>query len=190
MLFYFSLFKAPSAVLKLLESVSRRFFWGHGEGEKKMHWISWSQIQKPLSEGGLGVVNFKLKNEALLAKWIWRFVSQQDAIWKDVITEFYGRDGGMFLSRPLAEKSLWATIVNCCNDVKVQNQSLLASFRKILANGSQASFWMDREAGQGTTLKDLFPSFSLWRPIKTFVLKIDGALITGHGEELGSGERK
>lgn len=38
-LYYFSLFRAPMSILKVLESVRRIFFWGGDEENKKMAWI-------------------------------------------------------------------------------------------------------------------------------------------------------
>ena len=63
----------------------------------------------------------------------------------------------MHLSRPLSGKSLWAMIVNCCKEIKVQNHNLVSSFKKKLATGSQALFWKDMAVGQGSRLKELFP---------------------------------
>ncbi|KAE8732842.1 Myosin-3 [Hibiscus syriacus] len=47
-----------------------------------MHWVSWKKICKPLSGGGLGVVDLNLTNRALLGKWVWKFANEKDSIWK------------------------------------------------------------------------------------------------------------
>ncbi|XP_024982131.1 uncharacterized protein LOC112518597 [Cynara cardunculus var. scolymus] len=72
-LFYFSLFKAPNSVLKSLESTRRKFFWGFKEDEKRIHLVAWEKILNSKSKDGLGVISLRAKNDALLAKWIWRF---------------------------------------------------------------------------------------------------------------------
>ncbi|KAJ9559906.1 hypothetical protein OSB04_005066 [Centaurea solstitialis] len=155
-LHFFSLFKAPSSIIKSLDSIRRGFFWGFSEREKKLHWIAWNDVQTPASKG-LGVTNLQFKNDALLAKWIWRFLSFEDAIWKDVISELYGKDGGIFNSRALATKSTWASIINCCKGIVLQNQSFIASFKKTIAFGSKTPFWKDAELGHGSKLKEIFP---------------------------------
>ena len=111
-LYAFSLFKVPQGVLKSLESIRRRFFWGYKEREKKICWVSWNQIMRPKSKGGLGIASLKIKNEGLLSKWIWRFFTEDGAVWKDVIREFYGVDGGLNSNRMINGNTIWGSIVN------------------------------------------------------------------------------
>jgi hypothetical protein len=45
-----------------------RFFW-EGQGNKrKYHLVAWQEICKPKDQGGLGVMNTKLMNQALMLK--------------------------------------------------------------------------------------------------------------------------
>ena len=44
-------------------------------------------------KGGLGIRKIDLLNKALLGKWIWRFASEKDNIWKRVIGVKYGQEG-------------------------------------------------------------------------------------------------
>ncbi|KAJ9535108.1 hypothetical protein OSB04_un001812 [Centaurea solstitialis] len=178
-LFFFSLFKAPKAILKLLESIRRRFFWGFKDDEKKLVWIAWKKVLKSKSNGGLGVTSFKIKNDALLSKWIWRFLSSKDAIWKDVIAEFYGPDGGLFSSSPLSGKSTWAAIVNGCRDLQVAGQTLIASFSKTIAKDSQSLFWEDLAIGQGSKLKDIYPRLYALEKNKNACFKERWILVNG-----------
>ncbi|GJT44118.1 hypothetical protein Tco_0952833 [Tanacetum coccineum] len=65
-LYYLSLFKAPTSVIFLLESIRRRFFWGFKDNEKKMVWVSWQKIMSSTKNGGLGVESIKDKNIGLM----------------------------------------------------------------------------------------------------------------------------
>jgi hypothetical protein len=48
-----------------------RFFW-EGVGEKrKFHWVNWPEVCRPKDQGGLGVINTRFLNIALMTKWIW-----------------------------------------------------------------------------------------------------------------------
>ncbi|XP_024990648.1 uncharacterized protein LOC112524938 [Cynara cardunculus var. scolymus] len=104
---------------------------------------------------GIGVSEAEVNNMA--AKWVWRFLSSSNAIWKDVISEFYGEGGGLFSNRPLAGNSVWVSIVNTCRNVKVAGQNVIHSFTKQIAKESNSLFWKDASIGQGSKLKDLFP---------------------------------
>ena len=73
----------------------------------------WSQICQPLSSGGLGILNLRLFNRALLGKWLWRFGNEREALWRQVILSKYGSlQGGWTygdVSRPNGV-SLWKNI--------------------------------------------------------------------------------
>ncbi|KAL4379924.1 hypothetical protein GQ457_02G032650 [Hibiscus cannabinus] len=58
-----------------------RFLWGSGDN-KGIHWVSWENIVLPKSYGGLGLINFKIKNRALLNKWLWRFGTETNSLWR------------------------------------------------------------------------------------------------------------
>ncbi|KAJ9561194.1 hypothetical protein OSB04_006354 [Centaurea solstitialis] len=156
-LYTFSLFKVPQGVLKVLESCRRRFFWGHNVGDKKICWISWNQILQPKSNGGLGITSLRVKNDALLSKWIWRFYTEAGAVWKDVISEFYGADGGFQSNSIATAKSTWASIVNNSSSLILSGQNFLSSFKKSIAKDSDSLFWKDETVGGGVKLKDVFP---------------------------------
>ena len=67
-----SLFKMPAGVVKKLESLRSRFFWGAVDEEKKIHWVKWDFILNSRDKGGLGVGSLSAINKALLYKWKWR----------------------------------------------------------------------------------------------------------------------
>ena len=69
---YFSLYLAPSMVLKKLESLRRNFFIGGGINAKKVTWIAWKNTISSKEQGGLGIGSLKALNMALLAKWWWK----------------------------------------------------------------------------------------------------------------------
>ncbi|GJT17712.1 putative RNA-directed DNA polymerase [Tanacetum coccineum] len=53
--YYFSNFKAPKKIIKKLESIRRKFFWGGNSDENKISWIAWDKIISPRHKGGLGI---------------------------------------------------------------------------------------------------------------------------------------
>lgn len=49
-----------------------RFFWEGVGNKKKYHMIKWEALASPKEFGGLGFVDTRAMNKALLAKWIYK----------------------------------------------------------------------------------------------------------------------
>ncbi|KAH1219371.1 MMS19 nucleotide excision repair [Glycine max] len=62
-LFYMSFFRIPSAVIKRLTAIQRRFLWGGNSEGKKIAWISWQQVCAPKEKGGLGIKDIKVSSQ-------------------------------------------------------------------------------------------------------------------------------
>ena len=58
--------------------------------KNKICWVMWGDIFKPKDEEGLGIKDLKNFNMDLLAKWRWRFLNDDKALWKDVLKAKYG----------------------------------------------------------------------------------------------------
>ncbi|XP_022024308.1 uncharacterized protein LOC110924624 [Helianthus annuus] len=50
-----------------------------------MNWVLWDVVTEPKTEGGLSLTRLELNNKALLVKWLWRYHSEQQALWRRVI---------------------------------------------------------------------------------------------------------
>ena len=68
-LFLLSIFKMPKGVRDKIIHIEREFLCGWGHDHRKKAWVNWDIICKPKSEGGLGVLELKNFNKALLGKW-------------------------------------------------------------------------------------------------------------------------
>jgi len=88
--YFLSLFPIPSSVASRIEKLHRDFLWGGLGEEFKYHLVSWSTVCSPISEGGLGIRNLRIFNQALLGKWLWRFAHEREALWRSVVDAKYG----------------------------------------------------------------------------------------------------
>jgi hypothetical protein len=93
-IFYLSFMKLPVKVWKRLVRIQREFLWGGVGGGRKINWVSWKKVCQPKEEGVLGVRDIRLVNLSLLAKWRWRLIHHDDALWKEVLREKYGNNIG------------------------------------------------------------------------------------------------
>ncbi|KAJ9535894.1 LOW QUALITY PROTEIN: hypothetical protein OSB04_un000950 [Centaurea solstitialis] len=147
---YSSLQKKSFAFLKI------EIFWGMKDDEKKIPWVAWSKICADLEDGGLGVGSLKAQNIALIAKWWWRFYTDDGGLWKAVIRAFHGPSGSLSSSfGGRKQAGLWRYICRIQMDLSKVNVPLNGLFRCVIGSNSNFSFWKD-EWVHGGTLKDRF----------------------------------
>ncbi|GKB37353.1 hypothetical protein Tco_0882295 [Tanacetum coccineum] len=60
--------------------------------------VKWNSILLDSKYGGFGVGCLRSKNLSLLGKWKWRFLTEENTLWRTVIKEFYGEYGGFHSS--------------------------------------------------------------------------------------------
>nr|GEV40391.1 copia protein [Tanacetum cinerariifolium] len=113
-IYYFSIFKAPEVVIKILESLRASFFWGATGDKRKLAWIKWSNILASLEKGGLRVDSLKAFNNSLLLKWIWRLLKSPSALWVKVLKSIDGDEMGIELK---GCQNKWPLSSHCWYDV-------------------------------------------------------------------------
>jgi hypothetical protein len=119
-----------------------KFFWEGRGTKKKYHLVSWPSICQPKCQGGLGVMNTKAMNIALMAKWIWRIYSEQnpELLWLRLLKAKY-KTKEIFSTNPVGCSPFWHSIH------KVKEQFKLG-VRFLPRRRSSASFWKDLWLGE------------------------------------------
>lgn len=113
LVYFMSLFRAPKSVINLLDKAIREFLWHSMEGENKFHLVDWSKACLPFDQGGLRTRSLGEVNRALLAKWLWRYGAELDALWRKVIhAKYHFHESSWFSERPRGSfgSSLWKDI--------------------------------------------------------------------------------
>jgi len=124
-------------------------------------WASWEKVCEPREAGGLGVINIKFFNIALLGKWIWRLGYSKGGLWKEVVDSKYG--GWRNLKGPRSNKigSLWWRELKVIWSMKEWGEKFDDRFRWKVGNRKEIRFWEDKWVGN-LELKNKFPRlFSL-----------------------------
>ncbi|GJU97790.1 RNA-directed DNA polymerase, eukaryota [Tanacetum coccineum] len=152
-IYWMSLYKVPKAVLASMEAIRRKFFNGAHDNEEKISWVKWSKVLSPKKHGGLGVSSFYALNRALLFKWVWRYISQDNSLWARVISSIHG---SKFQDLVLSPSSLWISIVREVRVLKSRGVDLVSYCKKRVGNGLRTSFWEEVWIGDNS-LSSVFP---------------------------------
>jgi len=55
-------------VCNQIKRIKAKFLWGWGFEERKITWVSWEKVCKPIKEGRLGIKDITKFNDVLLTK--------------------------------------------------------------------------------------------------------------------------
>jgi hypothetical protein len=118
---------------------------------KKVSWVKWEVVCKQKRNGGLGVKDIRVMNVSLLAKWHWRLLDGEKALWKDVLEVKYGPCVGTLLeggSRTWPRhSSCWWKELNRIGDFGGERWFNSEVSRRV-GNGLNTSFWNVKWCGE------------------------------------------
>ena len=128
--------KLPVGVIENIDRIRRQCLWRGNDATKKGgNLAAWHMVQKPKSKGGLGVINLRLQNDALLLKHLHKFYAKKDIPWANMIwTKYYLRKvphassevGSFWWKDVLRLNTLYRGIAKCT-----------------IGDGSTITFWED-----------------------------------------------
>jgi hypothetical protein len=171
-LYFFSFFKAPCCVIKQLVRIQRNFLWGGSIEDKKLCWIKWDQICLSKAQGGLGVKNLALFNKALLCKWKWRFLTEDDALWAALLRFRYGHLPsivltGNTLSNNAKSSIWWRDIIGL--ERENDDNWFMSNIGSMVGDGKNIGFWRFKWYG-GQSFSALFPDLFAKEAVKDVLI--------------------
>lgn len=83
----------PIKIEKRIDKLRNNFLWQGNKEIKLFNLVNWMSVIKDRKDGGLGIRNLRQQNKILLIKWSWRFNTEVEVLWVDVIRNKYGTDG-------------------------------------------------------------------------------------------------
>ncbi|GJZ46329.1 RNA-directed DNA polymerase, eukaryota, reverse transcriptase zinc-binding domain protein, partial [Tanacetum coccineum] len=97
-----------------------------------------------------------ISRQALLFKWVWRFLSQNDSLWPRVIRGIHGDDGKLNATVTHHHSSIWLDIIQEVDSLKRQGMDLVGFIRKKVGDRNGPLFWEDTWKGD-VAFKVLYP---------------------------------
>ena len=138
-----SLFRMPNSVARRLEKLQRDFLWGGGNLEWKAHLVKWEVVCGDKEKGGLGIRKLTLLNKVLLGKWIWRFVCDKEALWKQVLLAKYGQEDFGWRTK----KAVGAFGVGVWKEILKETGWCWDNLAFKVGKGNKIRFWTDTWCG-------------------------------------------
>jgi hypothetical protein len=130
--------KIPITIFIHFEKSGRQFLWA--DKEDKIHGkclASWEMICRPKGQGGLGVLDLRIQNKALLIKNLHKFYNQKDIPWVKLLWQAYYNNGQLPHLGNTKGSFWWKDCL-----------SLMQDYRDItsisISNGKTCSLWKDK----------------------------------------------
>ena len=149
-LFYMSYLEVPIAIKDQIIKYMRYCLWRKKTDDvqaKGQALVSWDKICRPKNQGGLGVLNLRIQNNALLLKNLDKFYNHQDIPWVHLIWETYYKNGKL-PGRSMEGSFWWKSHIKLIDNYKGMAKCNLNS-------GKSAYFWSD--LWQDECLMNKFP---------------------------------
>jgi ribonuclease HI len=131
-------FRIPKALCKEINSLMMRFFWGHKENEKRIHWMSWNKMGISKKHGGMGFRDLVCFNKALLAKQIWRLWKNPDSLIARIMkAKYYPKCSVLEASLGNRPSFAWRSIQGASDLIK-------GGLIWRVGNGKKVRIWKDK----------------------------------------------
>jgi hypothetical protein len=88
--YYMSSLQLPVTVIKAIDTARKNCLWrGNNPSSTRKSLASWDRVCTPKEKGGLGVINLRVQNTALLLKHMVKFYNGADLPWVKLISQSY-----------------------------------------------------------------------------------------------------
>jgi hypothetical protein len=126
----------PPGIIKALERILRQCLWRDDIDTPKQSLAAWEMLIKPKDKGGVGLVNFKKKNQALLMKYLDKFYNKADIPWVSLLWDSYYAESVPHATK-LCGSFWWRDIFKLVEDFRD-----LSSIKP--GRGDTIIFWSDK----------------------------------------------
>lgn len=151
--------------------------------------VAWSRIVLPKLLGGLSIRNLLHHHIALLLKWIWRYFSGSQSLWRNLIQSKDNYSSSLVITELQipSKGGPWRNICKVILPHSTPKNSVHCQVRKKISNGASTKFLHEIWVGP-TPLKIQFPRmfFIASSPNASIACLDFGMVICGNGPSVGN----
>ncbi|GFS35680.1 hypothetical protein Acr_00g0041440 [Actinidia rufa] len=103
--FWLSILLIPTGVRGIIISLCKNFLWGGKVTAAKKPFVAWKDMYRPRQEGGLGFIDLKAWNMALMSKALWNLQSKKYSLWVKWVHQVYTKETLFWEYSPSKEDS-------------------------------------------------------------------------------------
>jgi hypothetical protein len=121
----------PVGVLEVIDRARRHCLWRRKDKEKINSLAAWDMVCKPKKKGGMGIINLKLQNAALLLKHLHKFYNNYDTPWVKLIKDTYYHGLVPHVFGPIGS-FWWRNVLSLADTYRVVTKCSLGSGNTVL----------------------------------------------------------
>jgi hypothetical protein len=142
--------KLQPGLIKPLDRILRQCLWRDKDGPKQSL-AAWEMVCKPKENGGLGIINFSKKNDALLMKHLHKFYNKAQVPWVQLVWHSY-YNNSIPHAMKLCGSFWWRDVIKLADNFRDVSSVIPGS-------GDSIMFWTDKWeiAGSSQPLCHRFP---------------------------------
>jgi hypothetical protein len=141
----------PIAILESFDRARRHCIWRNSDcNAKSKLLVAWKKCTKPKRRGGLGIINLRSQNTALLLKHLDKFYNKRDIPWVNLIWNIYYGEGEVPHATKDKGSFWWKDLVKLCDIYR-------GIAKCTVGDGTTVLFWSD--IWNDHLLQDKFPRF-------------------------------
>ncbi|XP_057770683.1 uncharacterized protein LOC130990469 [Salvia miltiorrhiza] len=149
----------PKSTVSSLNALLGNFLWGGGASKSVIAWVKWKVLCASKVEGGLGLKNIEWFNQALVVKWLWRYLIGRDLLWARIVRSIYGEvewgeTGLESVGKGRFREGWWPKIVSAAGGAS--DNWFFQNLKPKVGDGKLFKFWSHWWVGQ-KPLKFSFP---------------------------------
>ena len=139
-----SVFCLPIDLLKDIEAMVRKFWWGCSENSRKIHWVQWETLCSSKSVRGMGFRNLQMFNDAMLGKQVWHLFHEKNSLVYKVFRAKYFQSNNVFDAKESLRCSFaWHSILQVWEGVLKGARWSVGNGKCWVTRVSEVPHWID-----------------------------------------------